>query len=122
MSGRLVHHASRLAAAAALVIASGGVALATAAPAGAATNSGPGCSISEGYALLGGPARISAYYSVTCEDRTAPGPIDIARLVDGTWQSVATGSGALIYVCPGSTESEYEVVVAVDYEFEYACG
>jgi hypothetical protein len=122
MAGRLSHHACRLAAAAALVITSGGIAVAAAAPASAVANGGPGCSISEGYTLLTGPPRISAHYSITCEDRTAPGPIDIARLVNGSWQSVATGNGALIYTCQGSTEYEYEVVVAVNYEFEDACG
>lgn len=122
MSGRLSHHVSRLAAAAALIITAGGVALAAAGPARAVVNGGPGCSISEGYTLLTGPPRISAHYSITCEDRTAPGPIDIARLVNGTWQSVATGNGAVIYVCQGSAEHEYEVVVAVTYQFQDACG
>lgn len=122
MSGRLLWPASRLVAAAALVITTGGAAVEAAAPARAAPNGGPGCSVSEGYTLLSGPPRISAHYSITCEDRTSPGPIDIARLVNGTWQSVAFGNGAVIYVCQGSAEYEYEVVEAVTYKFEDACG
>jgi hypothetical protein len=123
MSGRLLSRGSRLAAAAALIIASGAVSAVAAVPASAATGNGsPGCSVSSGYALLTGPSRISAHYTITCEDRTAAAPISIARLVNGTWQSVATGNGALIYICQGSTEYEYVVEVAANYEFEDACG
>lgn len=122
MSGRLMSNRSTLAAAVALVIAAGGVAVSTAAPASAAGDGSPGCSVSQGYTLLGGPPRISAHYSVTCEDRVGLGQISIARLVSGTWDTVATGTGALIYICKGSTEYEYVVVVGVNYEFEDACG
>jgi hypothetical protein len=122
MSGRLLSHGSRLAAAVALVITSSGVAVAAAAPASAAGNGSPGCSVSQGYALNTAPKSIFAHYSITCEDRTAPGPISIIRLVNGAWQSVATGNGALNYLCKGSTEYEYQVVEAARYQFEYACG
>jgi hypothetical protein len=45
--------------------------------------------------------------------------VSVARLVNGTWVTVATGLGEALYKCVGTTSYEY---TALGFTATYACG